>query len=143
MAHTITTKYNPSTGKITVDCWRKRIFVEAYTTKAESGAEVAHTLAAEKLVAFLNQDKEGVEWHIIAAAEGIKPNTYTFIIQTRAMPETRTEYRVMWEIDTLADSYESAARWTQDTFFAQGHAGHFEVKAKGDKHPVVVDFIGE
>lgn len=144
MAHTVTTKYNPASGKITAKCWRKTVRIEAYSTKAISGAEPAHRAALEKLLAFLNQDKEGVEWFEVAAAEGIAANTYTFIIGTRPADTGRGhEYRVTWEIDTVAASHEDAARFVAATYFAQSTSQHFEVKCRTpgwkDKHPVIVD----
>lgn len=144
MAQVITTKYNPASGKITAKCWCKTMRVEAYTTKAELGASHAHRNAADQLVKFLNANKDaGVMWEIIANSEGIAANEWVFIMECQTAPEARHEYRVSWEIDVLADSYERAARWVQDQYFAQGHAGYFEVKRAGDINPVVVDFQGE
>lgn len=144
MAHTVTTKYNPATGKITAKCWRKTVRIEGYTTKAVSGAEEAHREALAKLLAFLNVDRDGVEWFEIACAEGIDANTYTFIIDTRSTEIGRGhEYRITWEIDTVAASHADAARWVADTYFAQSHNPYFEVKCRTagwkDKHPVIVD----
>ena len=144
MAHTVSTKYSPATGKIIAKCWRARVSIEAYSTKAISGPLPAHRAALEKLLGKLNEDKDGVEWFEVAAAEGIKANEYTFIIDTRPVNEGRGhEYRVCWEIDTVAASHEDAARFVHKTYFAQGTSPYFEVKCrtKGwvDKHPVIVD----
>lgn len=139
MAHTVTTKYNPATGKITAKCWRASVRVEAYSTKAISGELPAHRAALEKLLAKLNADGEMVKWFEVAAAEGIKANEYTFVIDTRLESDCNREYRVMWQIDTTAGSYEEAADYVHKTYFAQGTSPYFEVKAKGDKYPVVVD----
>ena len=128
MAHTVTTKYNPATGKITAKCWRKTTRIEGYSTKACKGAEDAHREALNNLLAHLNIDRDGVEWFEVAAAEGINANEYTFIIDTRPATEGRGhEYRITWEIDTIAASHEDAARWVAATYFAQSHNPYFTV----------------
>lgn len=143
MSHTVATKYNPATGKITAKCWNGRIIVDGYNNKNTLGELAAHREAVKVLLKKLNNGDDNGEWTITAAAEGLKAMEYTFIIDYVALPAQKREYRVMWEIYTTADSYESAARWVQNTYFAQGHQGHYEVKARGDVYPVVVDFLPE
>lgn len=149
MSHVINTKYNPASGSITAKCWRKTVRMEAYTSKACSGALQAHTEAAEKLLAFLNQDRDGVQWVIIAAAESYKANEYTFIIDT-VRDEGANHYRVTWCTDVQADSYNDAARQVAARNFQQrisngeeGSACVFEVARQDDgwkdKDPVIVD----
>lgn len=144
MSHTVTTKYNPATGKITAKCWRASVRIDAYSTKNISGDLEAHRAALNTLLSKLNADKDGVEWFEIAAAEGLKANEYTFIIDTRSTEIGRGhEYRISWEIDTVAASHEDAARWVAATYFSQSHKPYFEVKCRTagwkDKHPVIVD----
>lgn len=146
MAHTVISKYNPATGRITAKCWRASVRVEAYSTKAISGPIPAHRAALDHLLSKLNADNDIVEWFEVAAAEGINANEYTFIIDTRpALGEGKqSEYRITWEIDTTASSYEEAARWTAKTYFAQEAAPYFEMRrrienGKFEKHPVIVD----
>ncbi len=144
MAHTISTKYNPATGKITAKCWNGSIRIDGYDTKAAQSDLKAHREAAEALLQNkLNADKEGGEWTIIAAAEGIKANEYTFIIDYIVEPGARKEYLVTWSIDVMADSYKDAARWTQDTFFAQGSQMSFEVRPRDVANPITIDFTKE
>lgn len=146
MSHTVTTKYNPATRKITAKCWKTSVRVDGYTTKNISGDIDAHRAALNTLLSKLNADADNgrIEWFEIAAAEGLKANEYTFIIDTRSNEIGRGhEYRISWEIDTVAASHEDAARWVAKTYFAQNHQPYFEVKCRTagwkDKHPVIVD----
>lgn len=149
MSHVINTKYNPASGNISATCWRKSVRHEAYTTKAETGARQAHRAAAEKLIAFLNADRDGIKWVIIADAESYKANEYVFIIDT-VRDEGANHYRVTWGVDVYANSYNDAARIVAARNFqqriaegAEGSACVFDVARQDegwkDQYPVVVD----